>query len=273
MLRYKLIASDFDGTLRRSSGSVSQETKRAVAAFTAAGGIFALCTGRMTASILPHAREMGLQGLIVAYQGGVIRDIGSGAYLRDLRMPHAEAVGLCRFFEEEGQHVHVYDGDTFYVNRDDGYRAYYEQVCRVRGVLAQPSVAAVMEREKISPNKIVAMCPAQERDGLLSRCLAAYGDSFYVTSSMEQMVEVAPRGADKGSALEFLARYYNIPREETMSFGDNFNDLPLIRCAGLGVAVGNAVPELKAAAGLVTGSCDEDGVAYAIRKFAMGEEV
>lgn len=75
MLRYKLIASDFDGTLRRSDGTVSEETKRVVNEFISRGGIFAICTGRMTLSILPHARALGLKGLLVAYQGGVIRDI------------------------------------------------------------------------------------------------------------------------------------------------------------------------------------------------------
>lgn len=271
MLRYKLIASDFDGTLRRSDGNVSEETKRTIRAFTEKGGIFALCTGRMTSSILPHAREMGLKGLIVAYQGAVIQDIESGKLLRDERIPLSDTAEICRFLEEEN-HLHVYDGDRFFVNADDGFLAMYERICRVHGILTQRAISRTVEEEKISANKIVAMCEAERHDALFARCLAAFGERCYVTSSMEQMVEIAPKGIDKGNALEYLASYYGIPLSETIAFGDNYNDLPLIRKAGLGIAIGNAVPELKEAAGFVTKTCDEDGVAYAVRKFALGEE-
>ena len=272
MLRYKLIASDFDGTLRRSDGTVSEETKRVVNEFISRGGIFAICTGRMTLSILPHARALGLKGLLVAYQGGVIRDIESGAFLRDLRIPNADAVMLCEFLEKDGYHVHAYDGDRFFVNADDGFRSMYEQICRVHGILTPQNISETVKREGFGANKIVVMCESSKHDGLLSRCLAAFGDRFYITSSMDQMVEIAPKGADKGGALEFLARHYAVPVAETIGVGDNFNDLPLIQRAGLGVAIGNAVEELKAAAGFTTKSCDEDGVAYVIRKFALGEE-
>ena len=272
MLRYKLVASDFDGTLRHSDGSVSQNTKAAIDEFTAAGGIFAMCTGRMASSILPYARELGLQGLAAAYQGGMICDIKSGAMLRDLRIPWEDAAEMCRFLEGECGHIHVYDGDVFYANADDGFLAMYERVCRVRGVRTPRAISAVVSKERIAANKLVAMCDAAERDRLFARCMQAFGERFYVTSSMEQMVEIAPKGADKGCALEFLAEHYNIPLAETMGVGDNYNDLPLIRKAGLGVAIGNAVPALKEAAGFVSATCDEDGVAFAIRKFALGGE-
>ena len=272
MLRYKLVASDFDGTLRHTDGSVSEETKRTVRSFVAAGGIFALCTGRMTSSILPYAQEMGLRGLIVAYQGGSVCDIASGKVLRDERIPNEDAAEICRFLESGANHIHVYDGDRFFVNADDVFRSMYERVCRVRGILTGLHISQTVGEEGIAANKIVAMCLPDKRDALLKSCSSMFGERYYVTSSMEQMVEIAPKGADKGSALAFLASHYKIPLPETIGCGDNFNDLPLIRAAGLGVAVGNAVPELKAAAGFVTKTCDEDGVAYAIRKFALGEE-
>lgn len=271
MLRYKLIASDFDGTLRHTDGEVSEETKETVREFTSRGGIFALCTGRMTASILPRAREMGLNGLAVAYQGGVIVDTASGKILRDERIPCSDTVEICRFLEEDN-HLHVYDGDRFFVNENDGFLAMYERICRVHGILTPRAVSRTVEAEHVSANKIVAMCEAEKQAELLSRCRAGFGDRYYITSSMEQMVEIAPKGVDKGTALDFMASYYGIPLAETIGFGDNYNDIPLIRKAGLGIAIGNGVQELKDAAGYVTKSCDEDGVAYAIKKFALGEE-
>ncbi len=70
----KLIVSDFDGTLLNSSHTISEKVKKAINEYVANGGIFAVCTGRMLKSILPRVRELGLKGLVVAYQGSVIAD-------------------------------------------------------------------------------------------------------------------------------------------------------------------------------------------------------
>ena len=86
MLQYKLIVSDFDGTLRRSEGGISEGNIRAVGDYVAAGGIFALCTGRMMSSILPYAQKLHLSGLVTAYQGAMIRNIESGEIVRDCRI-------------------------------------------------------------------------------------------------------------------------------------------------------------------------------------------
>lgn len=273
MLRYKLIASDFDGTLRHTDGEVSEETKETVREFTSRGGDFcASVRGCMTASILPRAREMGLNGLAVAYQGGVIVDIASGKILRDERIPCSDTVEICRFLEEDN-HLHVYDGDRFFVNENDGFLAMYERICRVHGIL--------------TPRAGFPYCRGGARVCQQDRCNVRSGETgraafpvpCRIRRSLLYHVEygadgwrLQPKGVDKGTALEFMASYYGIPLAETIGFGDNYNDIPLIRKAGLGIAIGNGVQELKDAAGYVTKSCDEDGVAYAIKKFALGEE-
>ena len=91
-----------------------------------------------------------------------------------------------------------------------------------------------------------------------------------ISSSMYNNLEVNAKGADKGSALLWLADYLGIAREETMSFGDGENDIPMIKAAGLGVAMGNALDTVKAVADTVTLTNDENGVAAAIRKYIFG---
>lgn len=91
-----------------------------------------------------------------------------------------------------------------------------------------------------------------------------------ISSSVYNNLEVNAKGADKGAALLWLADYLGIDREETMSFGDGENDIPMIKAAGIGVAMGNALDTVKAAADTVTLTNDEDGVAAAIRKFIFG---
>ena len=270
--QYRLIVSDFDGTLRRTEGGVSEGNVRAIADFAAAGGIFALCTGRMAASIRPYAKELDLCGLIAAYQGAIIEEIGSGKLVRDMRIPNAQAIVVCRALEKSGYHIHVYDGDKFYCNREDGLLRQYESICGVKAII-EPEISAAVAEKGICPHKILIMCAPQERAKAYSEIRNRFGGELYVTTSSEYLVEIVVRGSDKGGALDYLAAHYGIPLSQTVAIGDNINDLPMIEKAGLGVAVENAEQALKDAADFITRSCDEDGVAYVIRKFGLGEEI
>lgn len=272
-MQYKLIVSDFDGTLRRSEGGVSQGSLEAVEKYVQAGGIFALCTGRMPFSILPYARQLGLKGLVAAFQGAVIDEVATGKRVRDGRMENADALRICRFLESNGWHIHVYDGDVLYINMDDEFRALYEKTCNVRGVLTPQKISQTVEEKNIRPHKIIVMVPAEERDEVFNKTVRELGEDFYVTSSTENLVEIVRKGCDKGGAVRFLADYYGVPLSQTIAIGDNYNDLPMLRAAGLGVAVENGEEVLKREAKFVTRSCDKDGVAYVIRKFGLGENV
>ncbi len=87
------------------------------------------------------------------------------------------------------------------------------------------------------------------------------------TSSVPNNIEINDPGANKGAGLKFIADKVNIPMSETIAFGDGSNDIFMIRDAGIGVAMANAIDEIKAAADYITLSCDEDGVAEGIKKF------
>ncbi len=270
---YKLIVSDFDGTLRRSEGGISDGNIKAIEDYVAAGGVFAFCTGRMLSSILPYAKQLGLRGLVVAYQGAVIADIESGRILRDVRIPSEDAVRICEFLQSLGRHIHVYDGDDVYINRDDEMKGYYEKVCGVSGILTGEDIASFVREKGICPQKVLAMNPAEENGGIFGKVNERFGTAFDVTCSSDFLVEVTSPDCNKGGALEFLADYYKIPLDKTAAIGDNYNDIPMIRKAGLGVAVENGVPDIRKAAAFVTKNCDEDGVGYVIRKFGLGENV
>ncbi len=273
MLQYKLIVSDFDGTLRRTEGGISEGNIRAVEDYVRAGGVFALCTGRMMSSILPYAHRLHLSGLVAAYQGAMIRDIESGALVRDCRISCEDAQEICAFLQGMGRHIHVYDGDDLYVNRDDDFRRWYEQACAVRSILTPEDIAETVRAKGISPHKIIAVSPPEERERVLAAVQEKFGARFYVTTSMEYLVEIVCKGCDKGGALEYLSGYYRIPLAESIAIGDNYNDLPMVRKAGLGVAVANGEEALRREADFVTRTCDEDGVGYVIRKFGLGENI
>lgn len=272
-MKYPIFLSDFDGTLVRKDGTVSQANKRAIAAYRAAGGVFAVCTGRMPASILPRLKELGIEdGLAVAYQGATVVSVKTGELLKNDGFRPADAVRILKLLEGEGHHIHAYTVDALYCNRADEALGMYERICGVKAHIVQKEpLSAFAEREGLRIVKLLAMVGQDARRPLMERLRAALGEGFYVTTSADFLVEVMPAGQTKAAAVDFLSAYYGVPREKIAAIGDQLNDLPMIARAGGKFAVANAEPELKAAARVVP-SCEEDGVAEAL-KIAMGDEV
>ena len=93
-INYKLIMSDFDGTLFRSDHTVLPETVAAINEYVQAGGIFVVSTGRGIEAILPHVRELGFRGLVSAYQGSTVAEIETGILLVDGGMPNDDALRI-----------------------------------------------------------------------------------------------------------------------------------------------------------------------------------
>ena len=256
-INYPLIISDFDGTLLRSDGTIAPETKLAIDGYIAAGGKFGICTGRMTGSILPRAKELGLKGLVASYQGSVVSDIESGALLVDGFIPFDGAVKICKVFEEMGLHTHVYTLDKFYVNMDDEALSMYERVCSVKGdvVLSEP-LSALVAREKLKVRKAAVaaavflptrpMVEPADKKRIFSAVEKALGEEFYVTYSAASLVEITSKTFNKGSAVRFMADYYHVPVERTVAVGDSLNDLPMLEAAGCPYIMDNAAPELRA---------------------------
>lgn len=268
-MKYDLFVSDFDGTLVKADGTISEHTKQVIAKYRARGGIFTICTGRMVPSILPRARELGItSGPVIAFQGSVVYDMGKGEVIRAGCFPREAALSLIRLLEKEGLHIHIYTVWDLFTNRRDGMLEAYEKVCGVRGTVVGGSLADYAEREKLSIVKVLVMAEPEKREALRERLSQSLGEEYYVTSSSEWLVEVMPAGENKGKAVTFLSRYYHIPQERIAAAGDQLNDLPMLEAAGGKFAVSNGVEALKRAATVIP-SNEEDGVAYALEQYVM----
>lgn len=269
-MRYRLFISDFDGTLVRADGTISAVNKRAIAEYRAAGGIFAVCTGRMLTSILPRLKELGIEkGPVVAFQGATIADAESGELLKDDGFAQADAVRIVDILERDGQHTHVYTVDEVYCNRDDEALKSYERICGVKAIVTgDGQLSPLIKKKDLRVVKVLAMVEPQERIALMEKLRKMLGSAFYVTCSSDFLVEIMPAGQSKAAAVEYLSGYYGIPREQIAAIGDQLNDIPMIERAGGRFAVANAQEEVKKIAAVVP-SVEEDGVAVAL-SIAMG---
>ena len=265
---YALIVTDFDGTLARSDGTVSEKTKNAITRYVADGGRFAISTGRMPAVIISRAKELGLVGAVCCAQGSVIVDIQSEKILLEGRIPNDVAVAVCEAMQARGLHIHVYDLWEYYSNMDDDYLAYYEGVVKTKAVLVTDKPMSQFVKESgMRPFKILAMVDPQENERIR---LDLEKENFVgcdVTRSSSLLVEVGNAAFSKGTSVQFLAKQYGVDIQKTIAIGDQINDLSMIQTAALGFAVKNADETLKAHAITLDKTNDEDAVAAVIEEY------
>ena len=267
----RLIVSDCDGTLLNSSNTVSERVRMAINEYVSCGGVFAVCTGRMLCSILPRVRELGLKGLVAAYQGSVIADIESGKMLRQNSLNSADCAEICAFAEKHNFTCNAYSNEVLYTNIPAGDKGLetYETVTGVKAVIIDGAMSKFIRDKKLACNKITFLVYPEDRERLYKLLQAEFSLRFDVTCSAVCLVEVSPKGDDKGMALKYIADYFGIDLSSTVAIGDNLNDLSMIKIASVGVAVGNAVDELKMEADFIAVSNNEDAVAEVIEKFGF----
>lgn len=273
-IKYPLIVSDFDGTLVRENGEIGEKTKTAINNYVKSGGVFALSTGRMPMGILSRARELGLQGAVSCFQGAAIMDIQTGVAISDGRMDNVLAVRISEKMEELGVHIHTYDLIDYYSNRQDETEDYYVR-CVGRTCILKENMTAFIRETGLKPYKLIALTDKQDAERVFTTLCETFKKECFVTTSGAGdyvFVEVCNPKYTKGTAIAFLADYYGVPLDKTVGIGDQRNDLPMIESAGLGVAVGNAHPDLKAKADITIEQTNEqDAVGVFIEKYAYEE--
>ena len=270
-MKYDVFLSDFDGTLVRSDGTVSETNKAAIARYRAAGGIFAIVTGRMLTAIKPRLKELGLtEGLVCAYQGATIADVKTGALLKDGAFTQEAGLKALRALEQEAEHIHFYTVEDLYCNVRDEPLELYERVCNVKGIVVENEpLSSYAQRQRKRIVKVLAMAEPEQCVALCEKIKEKLGAGFCVARSAEFMLEIMPEGNGKGDAVEFLSRRFGVEKEKIAAIGDQTIDLSMIECVGGKFTVANADESLKKIARVVP-SVEADGVAAAL-EIAMGE--
>ena len=164
-MKYKMFVSDFDGTLVRKDGTVSEENRRAIEAFRKKGGVFAVCSGRMLPSILPRVRELGLGGIVGAIQGAILAEIDTGKIIRCNAFSPLCALRAVTAAERRGLHTHIYTEDQFYSNMDDVFLEFYEKICGVRAERPREPLSSLLSGLKPIV-KVIVMLEKEKRDGV-----------------------------------------------------------------------------------------------------------
>ncbi|MFD5690817.1 HAD family hydrolase [Streptomyces rubiginosohelvolus] len=264
---YALVATDLDGTLLRTDDTVTARSRAALGLAAASGARHLIVTGRPVPGIRALLADLAYTGLVVCGQGTQLYDADAGRLLRSVALDREAADTALGKIEAEVGAVFAavdQDGVDGVTLTEAGYRMPNPTLPAQR----VGSREALWERPVI---KVLVRHPELGDDALAAVARGAVGDLATVTMAGPGTVELAPRGVDKGTGLAAAAELLGIGAERTVAFGDMPNDLPMFAGSGLRVAMGNAHPELRAAADEVTLSNAEDGVAVVLeRLFGTG---
>ncbi len=273
-MAYKLLVIDVDGTLLNEQNTISEEDKSAIDQARKRGVIVSLCTGRVHQASRNVLAELKLDGYHIFSDGAVVSDAANTRQIYTRTIEN-------NTFKDLVDYIHQHNINTIDVFSINGH--YVEPttepwVIHIRKNFFGLEPAVINFSELVGKEKITkaTMAVASVQDKAKAR---AFSDTFKgrlrlsssanVTFPEVEFVNIIDPGVSKAEALKFLASYLEVPLEEVIAIGDGKNDIPLLLCAGMSVAMGHAPEEVKKCAHYVTLDVAHSGVAAAIKKFIL----
>lgn len=263
-MRPQLLVFDVDGTLLTSAGQLADSTREVLVRARHLGVAVMISSGRPIAGLRHYLDELEVpvDGLVLSgFNGARVEDGATGQVLAESVLPQEVTARIHRGLEPLPVTCLVPVGDVVYVRDAGGYMVHVE--ADANGT-TQVEVDDLLAAAPTPPKILVAARPEVLR-AQRAAIDAISPDDVETCFSAPFYYEINARGVSKGAALAAYCRNVGVDLARTVAFGDNENDLTMVRTAGTGVAMGNAIPALKQVADVVTTSNDEDGIARVLQ--------
>ncbi|MBU5478673.1 ATP-dependent zinc metalloprotease FtsH [Eubacterium sp. MSJ-13] len=266
---YDAIVIDVDGTLLDSDKQISEKTVDAIVDAQKRGKKVAIASGRSIAGIRKNASKIQLEkfgGYVIAYNGTTVVNCKTGECIYNQMVPGELLGQVYNEAVKSGVSIAVYNDAAKELIAGNGLNRYVELDAAACDVAVR-EVNDFVKAVNFGFNKILLSGEPDNMKKVENHMAEMFGDKVNVFRSDPHFVELLPKYVDKGVAVEKLMRYLDINRDKVICVGDSINDMPMLRYAGMGVAMGNAQDKVKQSADYVTLSHNEDGVANVINKF------
>ena len=271
---YKLIACDVDGTLLNRDFAATKADKDAILKAQEKGTIFSLCSGRSYKSLKTIAKDLGIRekdNYIIGFNGGVVYDFHNACVVRQDNLDKDAGVKAVEIFKKVTRDIEIViytDGEHVLYEKDAEYAPTYQQTSQCAAERTDKIVSAVKNLDIIV--KIIFLGENSDLIQFDKELAGKLGEEVYTIFTADYMLEVTPVTSNKANGVKWLCQRYGIDISEVICIGDNYNDISMIKQAGLGVAVANAVCAAKEAADYVTeNDCTKGAVAEVINKFVL----
>ncbi|MBO7338875.1 MAG: CCA tRNA nucleotidyltransferase [Lachnospiraceae bacterium] len=265
----KVLVLDIDGTLTNSEKQITPATKAGIQEILQRGHKVILASGRPTPGMRRYEKELELEkygGYLLSFNGARIVECRSGEIVYQRLLSLSILPSLWRFAKEHGCGLITYLGDqVISAFEPDEYVALE---ARINGLPIRV-VDNFLEFVDFDINKCLMTAPPEVAPEYEKQLRDMYQGIASIYRSEAFFIEIMPEHVDKASSLDHMLESLGMTRENAICCGDGFNDVSMIKYAGVGVAMGNAKDEVKEAADYVTGTNDEDGLVEVIEKFIL----
>ena len=269
---YKLIAIDMDGTLLSNEKPISPANYEAIQQARENGVKVVLASGRPLVGFKKYLKELNLvseNDYAVAFNGALVQSSQGGEIISKTTLTLQDYKYLYKLSKELKVNIHaltetsvISPKDTIYTRHEAEMNDITNEIIAVEDVEEDTTIVKVMFIDK--PELI---------EEIMQKIPEEVSSKYTVVRSAPFFLEFLHKSVNKGAGVAALAKKLNIKQEEVICIGDAGNDIHMIKYAGLGVAMGNAFPEVKKIANFITKTNEEDGVAFIINKFILnGEE-
>lgn len=268
-MSYKMLVLDIDGTLTNSKKEITPRTKTALKKAQDKGVTLVIASGRPTPGIVPIAEELELDsrgGYILSFNGAVVTNYKTKEVVCQTSLPMDVLPRLYQSSCQFGIPIVSYSGGSIVTESpNDKYVEIEARINKMPVTQVDNFVEAIKHEVPkclmVGDGDYLASVE-KEIDGIYGKCLSIYRSEPY-------FLEIMPKNIDKANSLSKLLSHLGMQKEEMIACGDGFNDLSMIKYAGLGVAMGNAQAIVKESANYVTLTNDEDGVASVVDEFIL----
>ena len=257
----QLIASDLDETLLNTRSELTGRTLRALRRAMEAGALVSLASGRMVKSMARYASEINVNAPVIAFIGALIYDLGRRSALAAREVPAEDAKHVALEAEARGVHVQAFTREDYFFERENAFSDLYAR--NIGGVTGRAVGGKLSDWIACPLCKLLLIAEPPEASRLASELSERFSGRMEIALSRPNYVECTAAQVHKGAALEALAKLLGIPREDVAAFGDNENDVSMLRWAGHGYAMANA-PEAVRKGLTEAPPSDQDGVAQVI---------
>lgn len=268
-MKYKLLVLDLDGTLTNNKKEITEHTLNTLMKAQAQGVKIVLASGRPTYGIAPIAEKLKLKdfgGYILSYNGGEITNWQTGELMYENVLEPEVLPYLYQCAKENNFAIVTYEGKYVLTEYPDDEYVLKEAILNV---METKKVDNFLEAIDFPVAKCLIVGESTRLEALEKVMYEALKDRMGVYRSEPYFLELVPKGIDKAQSLAVLLEKIGATREEMIAIGDGFNDLSMIKYAGLGVAMANAQEVVRQSADYITLSNEEDGVAAVVEKFML----
>lgn len=265
-MSYKIIFTDIDGTLLNQDRELSELTINVFQQLQKEVPVV-LISSRMPQAMqhLQEQLQISHQPLI-CYNGGLV--LVEGKVVSSTEIPYPILEALIHYNESLNCHLSLYHNEDWYVPEMDFWALREENNTRVHPTVASSrEVLKRWKQENKSAHKIMAMGEEAHIDAIVEYLEENYGEHLHLYRSKPTYLEIANKEVSKLTAINILLRdVFRLDLKEAIAFGDNYNDFEMLQAVGMGIAVGNAKPEILEIAKEITFHGKEDGVARSLQK-------